>query len=423
MSLKNEINQSEKLNMKKATWAIALVTFSFSLFAEECLIKDQFLETETVGMSQILQQTICETTKSIKTQAELENVIKLMSYNQTLELANTSRDRHQVAEHLNDCSPEKDSKALVINFAGTGSFNPKSFDLMTDFMACFAENKLASNLNTNVFMSISYAQQKYQEQDYKWDGIQAGPLNQLFSDPYLKGKAKYLDFATFASEESEVIANPNNHSLEEMAQIPLEILNSTFGVPTGIMMAMGCAQKYLAAAKVLSIKPKIIVLTHSSGGRSAVKFAENLKLLNNPLTNRKDYKIDLVFSMDPVKEAHEAIQEVATQYAGRAVDRIADYIPFVDRKDKPINVWTREQPYSLYKPSNTSRWVNVYQNKDELGLKLNKYPFGIHGSPIANADYNSFVTTGMGADAHGAITSHPETIRLFKTEMQSVLGP
>ncbi len=408
--------------MKKAVWAFALASFSMSLFAKECFIKDQFLETESVGMSQVLKQTICETTKSIKTKAELEYVIKLMMSNQTLELANTSKDRHKVAEHLNDCSPEKDSKALVINFAGTGSFNPKSFDLMTDFMACFAENKLASNINTNVFTSIAYAQQKYQPQDYKWDGIAAGPLNQIFSDPYLKGKAKYLDFATFASEESEVIANSNNLSLETMAKIPVEIMNSTYGVPTGIMMAMRCAQKYLKIAKALSIKPKIIVLTHSSGGRSAVKFAENLKMLTNPLTNKKDYKIDLVFSMDPVKEAHEAIKEVVAQYAGRAADHAANYIPFVDIKDKPINVWTRQQPYSLYKPSNTSRWVNVYQNKDKLGLK-GPITFGIHGSPIANADYNSFVNSALGDDAHGSITYHSETIRLFKTEMHSVLGP
>ena len=186
---------------------------------------------------------------------------------------------------------------------------------------------------------------------------------------------------------------------------------------------MQCAQKYLAAAKVLSIKPKIILMTHSSGGRSAVKFAENLKLFTNPITNKKDYKIDLVFSMDPVKEAHEAIKEVGSQFAQRAKDHALNYIPYVDIKDKAINVWTREQPNSLYKPSNTSRWVNVYQNKDELGLKIKDYKFGIHGSPIANADYNSFVTKGMGADAHGAITSHAETIRMFKTEMHSVLGP
>ena len=409
--------------MKKATWALALVTFSYSLLAEECFIKDQFLENESAGMPKILKQTICETTKSIKTQAELEYAIKLMMGNQTLELLNTSKDRHQVAERLNDCSPEKDSKALVINFAGTGSFNPKSFNLMTDFMDCFAENKLASSLNTNVFMSIAYAQQKNRGQDYRWDGIQAGPLNEFFSDPYLKGKAKYLDFATFASEESEIIADINDRSIETIARIPFEIANSTLGVPTGIRMAMQCAQKYLAAAKALSIKPKIIVLTHSSGGRSAVKFAENLKLFTNPITNKKDYKIDLVFSMDPVKEAHEAIKEVASQFAQRKADHIANYIPYVDIKDKPINVWTREQPESLYKPSNTSRWVNVYQNKDELGLKIKDYKFGIHGSPIANADYNSFVTTGMGADAHGAITSHAETIRMFKTEMHSVLGP
>ena len=390
------------------------------VYANECLLENQFKQKEEHTIAHILTKTICETTKSINTQAELDEVIKMMLMNQSLNLANISNDRHKIAEHLNDCSPEKDSKALVINFAGTGAFNPRGFDLMTDFMSCFAENKLSEKLNTNVFMTIATIQRKYQPQNYKWSGIEAGPLNLFGSDPYLKKNAKFMDFATFASEESELIADPQKLGWKQLSKIPEEIEKSNAGNPKGISMAIVCIKKYLTAAKKLAIKPKIIVLTHSSGGRSAVKFAENLKSIINPLTNKKDHKIDLVFSMDPVKEAHEAIKEVSTQYAGKAFDRIADYIPFVDTEDKAINVWARKQPLSLYRPTNTSRWVNVYQNKDTEGLK-GPIKFGIHGSPVENAN-NLFITKSIYSDGHGAITTHSETTKLFIQEIKYLIG-
>lgn len=407
--------------MVKAFLIFQLFSFSMRAIASECLPTAQSFNFQTQDISVIAQKSICETVKYIKTQNEFDLVIRAMMAKQALELANISADRHQVAEHLNDCTPEKDSKALVINFAGTGGFNPKSFDVMTDFMSCFAENKLAPELNRNVFFSISTSQQKLHSADYKWDAIEAGPLNLFASDSFLKTQAKFLDFATFASEETELIADPTHLSWEQLKKIPEEISRSTGGTPKGISMAMSCIQKYLTTARGLGIKPKIIVLTHSSGARSAVKFAENLKQMTNPLTNKKDYKLDLVLSMDPVKEAHEAFKEVASQYAGRISDRILDYIPFVDRPDKPINIWTREQPASLYKPSNTSRWVNVYQNSDTDGIK-GQIKFGIGGSPIANADYNDFINTGLGTDGHGAITSHYETNQLFISEMKVLLG-
>lgn len=398
-----------------------LASLSLPTSADECLLRDQMLDETAQTVSQVIKKSICETTSSIKTQAEMEKVLKTMFYNQDLDLANVSKDRHKVADHLNDCSPEKDSKALVINFAGTGAFNPKSFDIMTEFMACFAEKKLDEKLNKNVFHTLATIQKKHQPSQYKWDGIEAGPINQFFKDPYLKKNAKFLDFATFASEESELIADPNKLSWTQFKKIPGEMNRSASGIPKGITSAMICVTKYLAAAKKLSIKPKIIVLTHSSGGRSAVKFAENLKEIINPLTNIKDYKIDLVFSMDPVKEAHEAMKEVSSQYGGRVMDRAADYLPFIDVKDRPINVWTRDQPQSLYKPSNTSRWVNVYQNKDTEGLK-GPIKFGIRGSPIANADVNKYISKGMGSDAHGTIVYSDETTKLFISEMKKQLG-
>jgi hypothetical protein len=403
-------------------FALFIYSLSLPLFAEVCFIRDQLLEKETYTISQVLQKTICETTASIKTQDELDAVIRIMLKNQVLDLANTAKDRHKVAGHLNDCTPEKDSKALIINFAGTGSFNPKGFDVLTDFMTCFAEKKLSEELNKNVFHTIGLMQKKYYSADYKWSGIEAGALSQFFKDPTLKKNAKLLDFATFASEESETFVDSDKLTMDQIKKIPAEIKKSAVGVPTGISMAMICVKKYLTAAKKISIKPKIIVITHSSGGRSAVKFAENLKSMVNPLTDKKDYKLDLVFSMDPVKEVQGAFEEVASQYAGRLADRMVDKLPFVEIKDKPINVWTRNQPSSLYKPSNTSRWVNVYQNKDTEGLK-GKVKFGIRGSPIHKADVNKFISKGMGSDAHGSITYSEETTALFVEEMKTLLGP
>ena len=157
-----------------------LASLSLPTSADECLLRDQMLDETAQTVSQVIKKSICETTSSIKTQAEMEKVLKTMFYNQDLDLANVSKDRHKVADHLNDCSPEKDSKALVINFAGTGAFNPKSFDIMTEFMACFAEKKLDEKLNKNVFHTLATIQKKHQPSQYKWAGIEAGPFNQFF---------------------------------------------------------------------------------------------------------------------------------------------------------------------------------------------------------------------------------------------------
>src|SRR5690606_28069465 len=120
-------------------------------------------------------------------------------------------------------------------------------------------------------------------------------------------------------------------------------------------------------------------------------------------------QVDLMLTIDPVKEAHLAIKEVGEQMAGNAGREVYNAIPLLDdKKILPPNVWTRNQPSILYKPSNVTRSISFYQNVDTEGIK-GPVKFGIHGSPIHNADRNYFIDKGLGTDAHGAIATHEKT--------------
>ncbi|MBT7609447.1 MAG: hypothetical protein HN576_06810 [Bacteriovoracaceae bacterium] len=46
------------------------------------------------------------------------------------------KDRHKMGRSLNQCSPKKETKALVITFAGTGAYNPRSHILMAELVQC-----------------------------------------------------------------------------------------------------------------------------------------------------------------------------------------------------------------------------------------------------------------------------------------------
>ena len=165
---------------------------------------------------------------------------------------------------------------------------------------------------------------------------------------------------------------------------------------------------------------KLIVLSHSSGGRSAIKYLEKLKELNDPRTSKKPINADLVFTIDPVREAHEAIAEALSQMAGNPIKKAFNFIPVIpDVKVHPVYVWSREQRESLYKTSNTYRHINVYQKADQLGLKM-KPQFGIHGSRIYGADLNLNLTSKLGDDGHGAINYQPEVLAKFRQEIENL---
>lgn len=173
--------------------------------------------------------------------------------------------------------------------------------------------------------------------------------------------------------------------------------------PKGIQNALACIEKYQKAAEKMNIKPKVILMSHSSGGTALVKFSEHLK-------KQSDIQIDLAFSIDPVKEAHEAFKEVV----GRKVSTTVN--PFDRNKNSPLVVSSQEQKDKLYKPVNVKKFCNFYQKSDTTGLNMG---FGIHGSPIYHAENTEIVN--LTKKGHGDITYDPKVLKAFNDQLDYLL--
>jgi len=333
------------------------------------------------------------------TKQAAKDILKTLATQQKLRLGDTSQmNRHEIGNKLNHCQAKPNQKAFVINFEGTGSFSPKTTDLMKTFMGCVGDGDLGKNLH---YHAIQAVKETY-HQNENWSALSAGPLNQIA----MSADSNNIGWTTFASEETEVLADPQD--LRNYSSIQSQIF------PRGVYLALMCYREFRQSSKDLGISPKIIVQGHSSGARSSVKFLEGLKSLF------PEDKIDLMLTIDPVKEAHLAVGEVLSQIAGNTNRHIYNSIPFVDDVEiKPPNVWTRKQPKTLYKPDNVLRSANVYQNVDTDGLK-GPIKFGIHGSPIQGADINQFISKDLGSDAHGEITRHEKTKSIIASEYKKI---
>lgn len=398
---------------------------SSSLFASEnaCYIpnEDEAISSLT-NLPTINSMLNCDVIAQIRTEDKLETAIKYLALEQQSLIYNKQlTDRHKIGEALRDCSAQKNSKGLIISFEGTGSYDPYSFDIQYKLLKCLDVDQLPPSFRNYIYNKVrKYAKKYVGTGKTKWSGVEAGPINMLSGDPELNKIAKNMTIANFPSEESELLSDANAISLQNIKNIPAEMARSTNGMPKGMHAAITCTKQYLKEAKKNGIEnPKIIVLSHSSGGRTAVKFNEYIKKIYNPVTNGIGVDVDLTFSIDPVKEAHHAVQDIASQYAGNAARdlqrKFSDDVP----KNKRPTVWSKKQPKSLYKTSNTKKWVNVYQNVDKEGIKAG-VPFGICGSPINNADVNQYIKTGLGTGAHGEIAYCQKTKDLFKENFSSL---
>lgn len=403
--------------MKKSI--IILFSITISLKAFSLCVNDspkEYLEFSSINQlslstSKVIKKSTCDNISGESNIDKLKDEINNIVQNQTNSFDWKNKNRHQVGVMLNQCTPVKTSKALVITFAGTTAYNPRTYSLMSELIKCENYQKLPEWMKKSTYSLVIKSLKSKKSSYTKWSGIEKGPMNLFISDPELNKHAKNFDYTSFASEESEIIADTNKMKSYNPASIIKEFTTSTAGMPRGIKEAYNCTKKYFKAAKELGIKPKLIVMSHSSGGRSAVKYLEQIKNYD------KNLEASLVFTIDPVKEAHEAIKEVAGQKASNTVD---DYNPFTDNKHKAPKVWSRKQPKSLYKTSNTKRWINLYQNKDKVSGDAGFMKFGIAGSPIHNADANYFINDKLGKKPHGGITYHEKTLNVLKKEIDAL---
>lgn len=327
-------------------------------------------------------------------------------------------DRHQLRAALQPPVPTAKGATLVLAFEGT-----RGFDARISALLARAHRPLRGRLRYELADSIRSAAVEAFEAEgghtTAWSGLAAGPLAALFQDPGLL--AGNLDWFSFPSEEVEALAD-----LEALGarDLPEQISRARRGAPRVLADAVRHTEAYLRAAVAMGAAPRLVVLGHSSGGRTAVKVLQELRKERDPRTGGLGIRVDLVMTIDPVREAHEVLGEILPKLLGSGLLEGARVISPLGRllaaPRIPV-VEHRSQPESLYKPDNVGRFVSVFQRRDTLGLKVGPR-FGIHGSPVAGADEDQEVF-GLGDDAHGAICYAAATLAMWRRELRRLAPP
>lgn len=322
-------------------------------------------------------------------------------------------DRHGLRARLTSATPTPGVETLVVAFEGTGAFEPRVAPLVMQLLRA-AGGRVADG-DALVDAARAAIARAEGGRDLKWSALMAGPLPALLEDPALTGG---FDWASFPSEEAEVLAGMDSVSVDSIRRLRRDVAASRAGLPRGVVDAHAFVRAYLAAWPEGAPRPRLVVITHSSGGRAAVKCLEEWK--------KDGIEVDLVFSIDPVRAAHEALSELLPQMIGQGSNYNARRVPggdwVLDRLGvgKPVlpRVWHRHHPAYLYKPGNARRWVSVYQRADTLGMKI--YPrHGIQGSALKDADHEEEIG-GLGDDGHGAIGYAPRTLELWRAELAAL---
>jgi len=306
------------------------------------------------------------------------------------------------------------SPVVVIAFEGTGAFEARKAPAMQLLgRELQAQGYDTSEPRFKPDNLVTEALGDKSGDSVKWSGLSQGPLEAIVKDSELNQKVQWL---SFPSEELELLSDPELTKNLSPKQLLDDTARTSLGTGPGIQAALSAVKDISQQAAEQGKSPKFVLLSHSSGGRSAVKFAEELKQLKLPV------QVPLSISLDPVREAHEAVGEAGLELLNKGTEhnlnRVADFLGLPQKKVYPPKVSSQSQPESLYRPQNVDEWVSFYQKSDTEGLKM-KPAFGIHGSPVAGAE-NVFIPD-VGSAGHGEIAYHPEVIKRVTDELRELL--
>ena len=292
---------------------------------------------------------------------------------------------------------------IVIAFEGTGAFDARlapAVQRMTEQL-----NARGVDVNNPLYQPgdfISNALKKKTGKDPHWSGLDRGILSQTMRNA---GLSKSTQWMSFPSEEFEALSDMDAYSKVTTDQLITEGVLSSHVASRNLLQSQDCLSEMLREAKKLGKKPHVVVVSHSSGARSAVKFAEALKTNFDPRKGAMGINVDLMYTIDPVKEAHEAVQEALHELVNKGTEhnwnRVRTFVGAAPNPVYPPLVRSTVQASSLYKPGNVTRSVNYFQTVDEEGLKVGPR-FGIQGSPMMGADKNTQLgaSDGLGTAGH-----------------------
>lgn len=362
-------------------------------------------------------------------------------------------NRHELNQRLQLSDPSRPhgpsnpihydgSDVVVISFEGTGAFEPRRLEIMSAAAEKLKEQGLKSD---SLYGPSTEGISEKTEKKANWSGLNVGVHSAILNDRELQEHTQIL---SFPSEESELFRGEEvkntlggSYLLDSIkegknpfSKLEDEIIGSVSGRTPGIDNALIAMRDIQAQAKAQGKTPKFVIVGHSSGGRSMVKFLERAQSMKgmdgNPL------KFELAVSIDPVREAHEAALEGVQELINKAAEHTRNgaavvankAIPFVDpfeiKKVYPPTVGYKSQPESLYVPSNVpkDKYFSFYQRADTAGLEMG---FGIHGSKVDGAINKQIFRDQygnlLGRQGHGEITSSKPVVTALTEGIRGLL--
>ena len=332
------------------------------------------------------------------------------------------QDRHSLGrlvqtQDLSDQDKEKEiqvhydgSDVVVLAFEGTGGYHPRKAHLAQAAAARLREEGLrVDGGNGSLTAAVSRALDGVENRDTGWSGLSRGPLESLLREPELASRTQWF---SFASEEIEALSGMEAFMEARWPEILRDSVDIYTGETPGIENALRALHEIQKQADELGKKPAFVLVSHSSGGRSMVKFLEKAKSLTDG--NGRPIVFRTALTIDPVREAHEAFFEGGRELLLRGTEhnlnRARTAFGARPRQVSHPLIRHRSQPESLYRPSNVGYLLNYYQTQDTEGLKI-RPEVGIHGSPVMGAENREIVDVGTGG--HGEIAIHPEIREAF----------
>lgn len=351
--------------------------------------------------------------------------------NQRLQLQDPSKPRS-----ANNLTHYDGADVVVISFEGTAAFEPRRLQIMEDAAANLKAQGLKSD---DLYDPTTEAIKDKNGETPNWSGMNIGVHTEILKDGELQERVQMLSFPSEESElfKGEVVKDTFGgsyvmDSLKEMknplSKLTDEIIGSTVGRTPGIDNALIAMHDIQAQAKAMGKSPKFVIVGHSSGGRSMVKFLEEAKAIKDK--NGDTVKFDLAISIDPMMEAHEAamigvgvLAEQAEQWLSNGtlhninkfnpLKRFTGDIVDVPKYKEAVVGYTTNTSGSLYTPDNVKQGMSYsfHQRADTNGLGMG---FGIQGVKVVGAK-NQLVEykdkdkeIPLAADGHGVIAySHP----------------
>lgn len=304
------------------------------------------------------------------------------------------------------------SNVVVIAFDGTFGHDPRRVPVMQEL----SRELQAHGIDTQspdfrpadiVGRSIESATGK----ESRWSGLHHGVLQSIVRDPQLNQNVQIL---TFPSEELEVLAD--KQAWREFGPIGFtrQVYDTATDRPANVEAAVRAVIEIQQQAREQGRDPKFVLLSHSSGGASSVKFVERMRE-----SVGEDVQIELAASIDPVKEAHFAVGEALRELGKEGLERAVQFLSGRNGSHTPT-IRSRRQPRTLHTAGNVSEWVNFYQTADILGVKTGPQ-LGIQGSPVNGAE--NVVVNGLGAGGHGSIAIDGRVLDRIMSEIRERTQP